>query len=177
MEQEERLRDWMTKYTNRLFRLAFTLTYSKAEADDRVQDGFIKAYYAMNSFDHQRDPFSWLAKIVINECKMAKRRSFKEIVTNIFPERLSASTEEAFLRSSANDEMYDAILKLPEELRIPIVLYYFEDLSIQQITDITGIKEGTVKSRLSRARARLNRLLKEEGSYDRKTNPKCETFL
>jgi len=37
--------------------------------DGRVQDGFIKAYYAMNSFDHQRDPFPWLAKIVINECK------------------------------------------------------------------------------------------------------------
>ncbi|MGG3280979.1 RNA polymerase sigma factor [Paenibacillus solani] len=177
MEQDERLRDWMTKYTNRLYRLAFTLTYSKAEADDRVQDGFIKAYYAMNSFDHQRDPFSWLAKIVINECKMAKRRCFREIVTDILPERLTASTEEAVVRLSTNDEMYEAILKLPEEMRIPIVLYYFEDLSVQQISDITGIKEGTVKSRMARARARLNRSLKEEESYDRKTNSKCETTL
>ena len=177
MEQEERLRDWMTQYTNRLYRLAYTLTYSKAEADDRVQDGFIKAYYAMDSFDQLRDPFPWLAKIVINECKMAKRRSFRETVTDLLPERLSASTEETVLRSKTNDEMYEAILKLPEVMRIPIVLYYFEDLCIQQIADITGIKAGTVKSRMARARERLNRTLKEVESYDRQTDSNCKTFL
>ncbi|WP_158702749.1 RNA polymerase sigma factor [Paenibacillus faecalis] len=177
MDQEERLRDWMVKYTNRLHRLAYTLTHSKAEADDRVQDGFIKAYYAMETFDELRDPFPWLAKIVINECKMARRRSFREIVTNLLPERFSSSTEETILRLSTRDEMYEAILKLPEMMRIPIVLHYFEDLSVQQIANITDVPTGTVKSRLARGRARLKLSLKEAETHDRQTDPECKTFL
>ncbi|CAM3446378.1 MULTISPECIES: RNA polymerase sigma factor [Paenibacillus] len=177
MEQEERLRDWMEKYTNRLYRLAYTLTHSKAEADDRVQDGFIKAYYAMGTFDQLRDPFPWLAKIVINECKMAKRRSFREIVTNLLPERLSVSTEETVLRLATSNEMYEVILRLPVIMRIPIVLHYFEELSVQQIADITGVPTGTVKSRLARGRAKLNRSLKEAGVHDRPTDSECETIL
>ncbi|MFD0716639.1 RNA polymerase sigma factor [Paenibacillus sp. GCM10027626] len=177
MEREERLKAWMLQYTNRLYRLAYTLTRNKAEADDRVQDGYIKAFYAMESFDSARDPFPWLARIVINECKMAKRRSFREIVMDLLPERSVASTEEAVLRSATREEIYDVILRLPQTMRIPIVLYYFEELSVQQIAEVIGTPAGTVKSRLARGREKLNRWLEEAERNERATDSECKTIV
>lgn len=169
------LEEWVENYTHRLVRLAYTYVRDWAAAEDRVQDAFIKAYRRKDQYDGNRDPFPWLARIVINECKMSRRRSFREIVMDLLPERKSASSEQLFLQQTDSEEVYQHVLALPEPFRTPIILYYFEDLSVEQISHVVGRSSGTIKSRLARGRDRLRACLKE-GSYG-ETVERCQTTI
>ncbi len=159
-ERTERIGQWIEQYANRLIRLAYTYTRTQSAAEDCVQDSFIKAYRSMDRFKEGSDPFPWLAKIVVNECRMSCRRTMREIVMDWLPEPgWMDSTEETYLRSENEEALYQAILELPEPMRNPIILLYFEELSIEQISDILGQKTGTVKSRLARGRERLKKMV------------------
>ena len=177
MDNDERLNIWLEQYANRLYRLAYTLTRSSAEAEDRVQEALIKAYYAMDRFDPSRPAFPWLARIVINECRMGRRRTFRETLTRLLPEKSCVSAEESVLKIAEQNEVYRAVLRLPAAMRAPIVLYYFEELSVAEIAEALEVRPGTIKSRLSRARSRLGLLLKEEPEHDRRTDTQREKLV
>ena len=167
LEQRKKiLETWIDLYGHRLVRLAYTYVQDSATAEDRVQDAFIKVYGQFNKFKDGSDPFPWLARIVINECKMAYRSNWREIVSSMLPEKEVVSSEDEFLSMEADEMLYALILKLPEPYRIAIVLYYFEELSVQKIAAILGKREGTIKSRLSRGRHRLRKFWKERDTYE-----------
>lgn len=176
LDNKERLELWIEEYTQRLVRLAYTYVHDWADAEDRVQDAFIKAYHSMNKLKNTHDPFPWLARIVINECKSFFRKNWCEIITSILPERIETSTEEKYLDYINNEAIHDAVLALPNHYSTPIVLFYFEDLSLKQISEIMGINTGTVKSRLARGRQRLKKQLGEANEYGREIK-KCERTL
>jgi RNA polymerase sigma-70 factor (ECF subfamily) len=162
-------------YTNRLVRIALTYTRDIASAEDRVQEALIKAYRNFHQFSGN-DPFPWLTKIVINECKMAYRRSWREIVSEALPDFLtSMNIEESIIASEESELVYQNVLQLTEPFRTVIVLFYFEDLTISEIASILQKSEGTVKSRLARAKEKLRILWKENDSYG-KQNKKCEVL-
>lgn len=79
------------------------------------------------------------------------------------PERISASAENITFERLNAKEMYQLVLSLPEPFRTPVILYYFEDMSIEQIGNILSINKGTVKSRLARGRDRLYQIIVREG--------------
>jgi len=161
---EDRLEQWMEQYTDRLVRFAFTYVRNWATAEDRVQDTFIKAYNKMNLFVSGSDPFPWLAKILLNECKMTYRKSWREVVSEFTSEIIANRfAKESQINTGQNNDVYELVLCLPEPYRTTVVLHYFEELSLEQIAQITGKSVGTVKSRLSRARMRLKRVLEEDG--------------
>jgi len=159
---EQRLKYWVVLYTERLVRVAYMYVKDQSTAEDRVQDAFIKAYHSMEKLKDPENPFPWLYRIVVNECKTYQKRSLRETVTSFLPEKIAKSAENMYLDKNNRSDIYNIVLSLPEKYKVPIVLYYFQDLQVQEIADLIGITRASVKIRLHRARGRLQKLLKEE---------------
>jgi len=167
LNKKEVLEMWIDTYTQRLVRLAYTYVQDWPKAEDCVQDAFIKAYRSMERLENKEGPFPWLARIVINECKSSFRKSWREVISDFLPESRQESTEEIYIRNIQEEEIHNAVYNLPKHYSIPIILFYFEELSIRQISQILNLNIGTVKSRLARGRKLLSTKIKEDG-YGRK---------
>jgi RNA polymerase sigma-70 factor (ECF subfamily) len=182
LNPDECLRSWVSQYSNRLTQLAYTYTHDWSSAEDLVQEAFIKAYRSIHQLNDIENPFPWLIRIVINESKTAYRRiRWREILMTVIPERLVRSAEEEYVDMIGMNEMYEAILSLPEKYRTPIVLYYFEDMGLQEIADVLQVNHSTVRTQFARARERLakhfNRGDKYESGESGRTNSQCKTSL
>ncbi|MCB5238597.1 sigma-70 family RNA polymerase sigma factor [Niallia alba] len=163
MDKKEVLELWIDQYTQRLVRLAYTYMKDWLKAEDQVQEAFVKAFYSMDQLKNKEEPFPWLARIVINECNSSFRKSWREVISEFLPEKKQESSEDSYLRSIQEEEIHNAVYDLPNHYSLPITLFYFEELSIQQIAEILNLKVGTVKSRLSRGRQLLSNKMKEDG--------------
>lgn len=162
MNKKEILEVWIDEYTQRLVRLAYTYVKDWLKAEDQVQESFIKAFNSMDQLKNKEAPFPWLARIVINECKSSFKKSWREIISDFLPEKKQESSEESYLRSVREKEIHKAVNELPKHYSLPIALFYFEELSIQEISQILNLNTGTVKSRLSRGRKLLSRRIEED---------------
>ena len=150
----------VVRYEKKLFRLAANLLRRPDLAADAVQDSFLSAYGALNSFDPGRASFStWLYRITKNRClNMLKQHreitgaDFSLVASPSNPEH-SASTREAI---EALDRALDC---LPEKQRTAFLLAEVQGLSLREVAQVEGVRQGTVKSRLSRARKQLRKAL------------------
>ena len=145
------------RYHKALFRVAFRLLSDGDEARDVTQTAFMKAYQGLGTYDRRRRFFSWIYRIVVNECLNAlrSRRPMQILDEN---HRASTGSDPLEVRD-ARQQVRKALLQLPEGQRDVIVLRYFSDLRYEQIAAALGIPEKTVKSRLFSARQRLCELL------------------
>lgn len=159
----EEFTSWIRQHYARLTYIAFTYVHNQSQAEDIVQESFVKAYSSIQQLKDLSRPFPWLVRIVINECYTVMRRKKRESPVETMPEQTSVSTEDIYMQHADNQEVYRAVMSLPEKYRTPIILFYFEDLSIREIGDVLGLGEGAVKTRLSRGRERLKELLLERG--------------
>lgn len=166
MDAEEELKKWIVLYAVRLVRLACTYTRNQNDAEDVVQDALIKAYRAIHQLTNQQQPFPWLARIVINECKSVYRKKRREVLTSTMPNHAIVSAEETVIRQTECDLVYEAVMNLPEKYRLPVVLFHFEELPIHHIADILKVSESAIKTRLFRARNRLAESLSEVRASD-----------
>lgn len=163
MNKKEVLEVWIDEYAQRLVRLAYTYVKDYLKAEDQVQEAFIKAFNSMDQLKNKEEPFPWLARIVINECKSSFRKSLREVISDFIPERIQESSEDSYLQSVKEEEIHNAVYDLPKHYSLPITLFYFEELSIQEISQILNLNIGTVKSRLARGRKLLSKKIKEDG--------------
>ena len=141
-----------------LYRFAYRLTGSGADAEDLVQQAFLAAHA---KFEQLRDPAkarAWLVAVVRNAYRKSIRRerplSFSTIGTN--PEPVTESELEQLLSA---ESVQEALNELPEEFRSTLVLFYFDDLSYKDIAELLDVPIGTVMSRLSRGKAHLRQKL------------------
>jgi RNA polymerase sigma-70 factor, ECF subfamily len=162
LNKKELLEIWLDTYTQRLVRLAFSYTKDWLKSEDFVQDAFIKAFVSMDQLENKNDPFPWLARIVINECKSSFRKSLREVIFEFLPEKTQESTEDICLRNIEEEDVHNAVHSLPKHYSLPLTLYYFEELPIQKIAQILNLNVGTIKSRLARGRKLLNKKVKED---------------
>ncbi|XEC94482.1 RNA polymerase sigma factor [Paenibacillus tarimensis] len=140
-----------------MYGIARSILKSDPDAGDAIQETIIKAY---NSISKLREPNyfrTWLTRILINECRQIVRRNSKLVPVKdvIEPE----GTRNIY---DSSMEMEDLLDGLDPEHKEVIVLYYWEDISIREIAQMLDISEGTVKSRLYRARMKLAVLLKND---------------
>jgi RNA polymerase sigma factor (sigma-70 family) len=143
------------------FRTAYVITGSAADAEEVVQDAFVKAYRARGRF-REGSPFRpWLLTIVANEARnrrrsMARRARFELHLTEERPSADAApSPEAALLVREERAQLLAAIDTLGEEQRQAVACRYLLGLSERETAAVLGCRPGTVKSRLSRALARL----------------------
>jgi RNA polymerase sigma-70 factor (ECF subfamily) len=152
-----------------LFGLALRLTGGDStRAEDLVQEAILKAYRAWSDFRLGTNCRAWLMTILrntfINEFRRDQRRpasvEFEEIQDrSVFESVRDVDPEGSFFERVIDTEVIRSIDQLPEEFRIPLVLSDLEGLSYQEISAIMDIPVGTVKSRLFRARKRLQKKL------------------
>ena len=160
---------------DRLYRLAWRLTGSQAEAEDLFQDLLIRAYEKLDdlvSFEH---PASWLCRVMYNMFVDQHRRFARQRMHLVdeghlpgggvaeLPGGDSPVAEQE--RSERNARLGKALAELSDEHRIIVLLHDTEGYKLTEIQDLMGIPVGTVKSRLHRARARLRQILEREGTF------------
>ena len=143
------------------FRTAYVITGSAADAEEVVQDAFVKAYRARGRFRSGAPFRPWLLAIVANEARNRRRSAGRRarLSLQLAEERPSGgaapSPEVALLAREERAELLAAVDRLGEEQRAAVACRYFLGLSEAETAAVLGCRPGTVKSRLSRALARL----------------------
>ena len=159
-------------YLNAAYTLARYLTRNEHDAEDVVQDACLRALKYFNSFRGEGGPSAraWLLAIVRNTAYTWRRRHRADALVTEFDETEHSDAaaddhpEDVLLQSSAKETLGRALDRLAPEFREVMVLRELEGLSYKEISEVAGVPVGTVMSRLSRARARLQAALrKEEG--------------
>lgn len=154
--REEGLRRLMTLYKNDLMRMSCAYLKDSALAEDAVQETFIKAYQAMATFRGDSSEKTWLMRIAINTCRNIRRDSwFRFVDRSVTPDTLSLQ--------AANDEdraLMEAVIVLPNRHKEVVLLYYYQGLTLEEISDTLGVAVSTVSIRLKKARERLHLELK-----------------
>jgi RNA polymerase sigma factor (sigma-70 family) len=166
LSREERLEWLMNEYGKNVARLAFTYTKQRQLSEDIAQEVFIKCYENLDKFRHESSYKTWVYRITVNLCKDKLRSwSFKNIVlTEFFLKTKSTNKSPEMELVGLEDKriISEKILSLPIKYREVIILYYYEEMSYNQISDLLNVSLQTIKSRLHRARLLLKKLL--EGS-------------
>ena len=158
-ELKSRFTALVQEHSRSMYRSARALLPGDAQAQDAVGEAVLQAW---QSFEKPRDPKAakgWLLKITVN-CAYAQLRRDRRLVELEEAERMAAPEKEELPES-----LWQAVLRLPEEQRLAVTLYYYEDLSVAQIARTLGVPQGMIKSRLNRGRKRLRKLLEEEDGY------------
>ena len=167
--------DLAMEYMPALYSAALRMTRNPSDAEDLVQDTFLKAYRAFDRFEEGTNLKAWLYKILtntfINNYRAAKRRPEKADVEDVedlyLYHRLDdlatagtgRSAEEELLDRITDDDVKRAIDSLPEAFRIAVLLADVEGFSYKEIADITDVPIGTVMSRIHRGRRALQKAL------------------
>jgi RNA polymerase sigma-70 factor (ECF subfamily) len=149
------------RYQDLAFRTAYVITGDATEAEDAAQSGFVKAYFALPRFRRAAPFRPWLLQIVANEARNRRSAARRHPTLDLaaIAERPAANGESSpELAALAGDErrlLLNAINLLRDDDRAVIVARYFLELSEVEMADLLDCPRGTVKSRLSRAMARL----------------------
>ena len=150
------------------FRTAYLVAGSAADAEDAAQEGFLKAFYAIDRFRTDSPFRPWLLAIVANEARTrvrsaARRQTLGLKLAGGRPEGDAApSPEEAALARADEERVLRALGRLGEDDRLVIGYRYFLELTEKEAAVALGVRRGTVKSRLSRALRRLRAVMEED---------------
>ena len=139
-----------------LYHISKSILKNDSDCGDAVQETLLKAYEKLPMLKEEKFFRTWITRILINECKGILRRRKK-----VVPYEDYMDNERTF-EENRYHHLYMAIMELPEDLRILVTLYYIEGFSQKEISEILEIPEGTIKSRLSRARDFLKVQLSDE---------------
>lgn len=144
-----------------LYAIAFNICRNQQDAEDVVQDTFIQYHTYKKEFDTEEHIRAWLIRVAINKAKNITRSFWHRNKCNLeeYIETLTFETPES-------ETLFDTVMKLPEKYRIVLHLFYYEDYTTQEISDILHLSVSNVKTRLSRGRALLKETLKEEWNDD-----------
>ena len=158
------------RYQQVAFRTAYVITGSAADAEDAAQEGFVKAYRALDRFRYGADLRPWLLRIVANEARNRVRSSGRRqrlelrLTEGFRPGDAAPSPEAVALAGDERRRLLAMVNSLSDDDRLVIAARYFLELSGEETASVLGIAEGTVKSRLSRALARLRAKVEEAAS-------------
>lgn len=151
------------KYADMVYRLAMVECKNKADADDIFQEVFIrlvKYLYKLKSEEHIK---AWLIRVTLNCAKKHFTSYWKKNVTSIEDEnRMEEGKTDQYEIETEDSPVYEAVRELPPKYKEIVHLFYFEELSILEISKILEKKESTIKSQLFRARELLKKKLKGE---------------
>lgn len=166
--QQESYEEIVKRYEKPLLRYARYLTKQSEFSPDIVQNAFIKAYVNLKGFDISKKLSSWLYRIVHNEAvnrirKESRFFSFEDIewVEQIFSR--SEPVEEALQASEIRKLLKESLQEIPLAYRAPLILFYLEDKSYDEISDVLRIPMGTVGTRINRGKKYLKKVVQKKG--------------
>jgi len=155
-------------YSSKIYRLAIKMLNQQQDAEDVLQETFVKAYRGLKTFDGRSKLSTWLYRIATNEALMVIRRKHPDMVSIDEPIETEEGEQEPIqiidwcclpenelLTDESRQKLDAAVQKLPERLRVVFVLRDINDLSTHETAEVLGLSDTAVKTRLSRARLRL----------------------
>ncbi|MGI6686782.1 MAG: sigma-70 family RNA polymerase sigma factor [Christensenellales bacterium] len=151
--REERISRIMTQYGRELKRMCYMYLKDQALAEDAVQDTFLKAYKALNDFREESSEKTWLMRIAVNTCKDYLRTAWFRRVDR--RRTLDELPEQGHEPQMPDPTVMQEIMSLSVKHREVILLRYYQEMEIADIAAALNLPEGTVKSRLARAREKL----------------------
>lgn len=149
-----RLETLIKTHENTLYRAALAILGDAHEAEDAVQDAFLRCLEKGPEFESPAHEKAWLLRVTVNGCKSRLRSPWLRRAAPLLDTYPAAAPEE--------QNLMETIMTLPARDRAVLHLYYYEGYQTAEIAEMTGWREGTVRSRLTRARAKLGDLLKGE---------------
>jgi RNA polymerase sigma-70 factor (ECF subfamily) len=166
--EDEAWRELRAAHERRLMRLAYGFFHDAAIAEDITQETFLRALGAMDQFRGQSRVGVWLRRIALNLCLRHRERQRQAEVSMDDPDgqrvvesqsRPVASAEDDCLRREIGRTIHGAIRRLPREYRVPVALADLQGHDYGEIAELTDVPLGTVKSRISRGRARVRQMV------------------
>ena len=169
------------RYQGRAYRLALRVLRDETQAQDAVQEAFLKLYRSIRNFEGRSSFYTWLYRLVLNVCLDMRRRDRSDRHVEWTDARdlgvgdaseaptvgaVAPGPELALERSELRKRLGEAIDTLPEEARTTLLLREVDGLSYAEIAEVLGIPKGTVMSRLHYARRRLQRWLLKVGAVE-----------
>jgi RNA polymerase sigma-70 factor (ECF subfamily) len=157
----------VTEYQPRLFRLALSILddgsqNGRADAQEATQDTLMAALRSLDSYRGEAKLSTWLFTITINQCRnrlraRKRRKQMRKVFQALINPVEDAPTqpEDMVIKNQSNSILFDAVQSLNENHRLPVILRYYHDCSIREISQILDIPEGTVHSRLNTSRNKL----------------------
>lgn len=157
---EEKFIHTVKRNSQRLFVIAFSYLKNKHDAEDALQNTFLKLWKSKIEFNDDLGIDKWLTKVLVNDCKNFFNLSLRQ--NKSIEEVYDVSTFDKYF----NVDLYNAVMSLNKKERLCVILFYYDDLTISDISKVTGIKESTVKSLLKRSRNKLKLMLGDEWIYE-----------
>jgi RNA polymerase sigma-70 factor (ECF subfamily) len=153
----------VNRYKDLAFTIAFRILNNREDAEEVAQDSFVKAFKSLNSFRKDSGFSTWLYRIVFNTAiskKRLKRTAFQNIDEMPFLNEQSDAPRYDFDALAEKSQILEkAMLRIPEEDRVLITLYYVNESSVDEIHAITGMSKSNIKVRLFRTRKKLQELV------------------
>jgi len=165
---EDAIEVFVRQFERDVFRLALSIVNDPTEAHEIAQETFIAALKSLHAYQEKKSLRAWLYTIGLNLSRshLRKRRLVERLrntLINIFQvdAQKQSSPEEVVIQNEKETLIWEALYKLDERHRMVVVLRYFHELSITEISEILSINEGTAHSRLHMARQRLKSALEQ----------------
>jgi len=164
--RESWLCDLMRRYKNDLLRIGFVYLRDASLAEDAAQETLMKAYQA--DFRGESNEKTWLMRIAINTCKDMRRSAwFRYVDRHVKPESLPQACEPF---SREDERLTLAVMALPAKQMAVVLLYYYQGMSLKEISESLSIAISTVSARLTHARKKLRVSLEGEGMHESSSN-------
>lgn len=143
------------KYSATVYRLALSYTKNKSDAEDIMQNVFLRYLKKARTFDSDEHEKAWFIRVTVNCCKSF----FSSLKSTV---NLDECAELSDTEKSSDEKLsvLSAVMSLPQKERVCVHLFYYEDMTVKEIAKETGMLESTVKSHLFRARNALREILK-----------------
>lgn len=141
-------------YSDMVYRLAFARLGTREDADDVFQEVFLRYVQKSPPFRGEEHRKAWLLRVTVNCCKKHWNAAWQR--------KTQPLTEELVLPCAQTADLYRELQKLPPKYREVIHLFYYENMSLEEISGVLGRKNATIRSQLTRARALLRAFMREE---------------
>ncbi|MGD6843100.1 sigma-70 family RNA polymerase sigma factor [Bacillus infantis] len=176
MDRHDTISELMDQYGTDVLHLAYSYVRNRQTAEDLAQEIFIKCYENLNSFQGKSGLQTWLYRIAVNHCKdyLKSWHHRKMVVGDFVTSVFQSSPEKELMEKAERDEVLEEVFQLPVKIREIIYLYYFQECTQKEISDICKINLNTVKARVARGKKLLKEAMSERRGYDGKGNAKSE---
>ena len=161
---EERLRRLMAQHKSDLMRICYVYLTDAALAEDAVQETFVKAYRALESFRGEANEKTWLTRIAINVCKDMKRDSW----FRLFDRRVTLDTLPEPIQQTLtpwDGDLLEDVMNLPSKEKDVVLMYYYQGMTVEEIARALACSIATVSKRMGKARNKLRGLLEGGDAY------------
>ena len=157
---EQLFTELVNEHQTSLLRMCYLMLHDSGLAEDAVQETFVKAYRALSAFRGTSSLRTWLMRIAINTCRDMQRGSWLKHLSRTVTLDQLAEPSESFPEDELAVNM--EIARLPMKLREAVLLYYYQNMGIEEVAEALGIAVSSASERLKRAKEKLRYAMKEE---------------